>query len=243
MSPRSIFAQSTHAASRYDRGLEAGAAAISNSRARSHGRALCAQGPETPAWRSCARSCGGLDEAATLSLAAGGTLAVRPDLVGAHRRLQVVRLGADVRGNRPGDPETVPSRSEHPARNSDENTRRKFHQLSRQKLPAELVGALRASSLLRSPWGLLEARLSSSSRTWYASLVKPAWTPPDRWLGPLWTILCNHDGDCTPGSFGRERYHRVRNAALFAYATQLGLNAAWAAVFLRGKKALARGCS
>ena len=82
--------------------------------------------------------------------------------------------------------------------------------------------------------GLLEGRVSSSSGTWYASLVKPAWTPPDRWLGPTWTILCIMMG-AAAWLVWRERYHRVRNAALLAYATQLGLNAAWTAVFFGAK--------
>ena len=87
--------------------------------------------------------------------------------------------------------------------------------------------------------GLLEGRLSSSSGTWYASLVKPAWTPPDRWLGPMRTILCIMMGTAA-WLVWRERYHRMRNAALLAYATQLGLNAAWAAVFF-GAKSIGAG--
>ncbi len=89
--------------------------------------------------------------------------------------------------------------------------------------------------------GLLGGRLASSSGPWYASLVKPAWAPasPDRWLGVIWTVLCIMMGTAA-WLIWRERYHRVRNVALLAYATQLSLNAAWAAVFL-GAKSIGAG--
>jgi tryptophan-rich sensory protein len=78
--------------------------------------------------------------------------------------------------------------------------------------------------------GLLGERLSGSTGAWYSSLVKPAWTPPDRWLGLIWTILCIMMG-AAAWLVWRERYHRARNAALLAYAIQLCLNAAWAPIF------------
>ena len=71
---------------------------------------------------------------------------------------------------------------------------------------------------------------SSSNAAWYSSLVKPAWTPPDRWFGPIWTLLYLMMGTAA-WLIWRERYHRTRNKALLAYAIQLGLNASWAPVF------------
>jgi tryptophan-rich sensory protein len=82
--------------------------------------------------------------------------------------------------------------------------------------------------------GLSGERLASSSGTWYASLMKPAWTPPDRWLGSIWTILCIMTG-AAGWLVWRERYHRMRNAAMLAYALQLALNAAWAPVFFSAR--------
>jgi len=87
--------------------------------------------------------------------------------------------------------------------------------------------------------GLLGGLLSSSSAPWYASLVKPAWTPPDRWLGTIWAILCVMMGTAA-WLVWRERYHRARNAAMVAYATQLALNAAWAPV-LFGARSIGAG--
>jgi tryptophan-rich sensory protein len=87
--------------------------------------------------------------------------------------------------------------------------------------------------------GLSGERLSSSAGAWYASLVKPAWTPPDRWLEPIWWILCIMMGTAA-WLVWRERYHRARNGALLAYATQLGLNAAWAPIFF-GARSIGAG--
>jgi len=82
--------------------------------------------------------------------------------------------------------------------------------------------------------GALGGLFSNSTSPWYASLAKPAWTPPDSWFGPVWSILYVMMG-IAAWLVWRERYHRARNAALFAYATQLALNAAWAPVFFGTK--------
>ncbi|MDB5597731.1 MAG: TspO protein [Hyphomicrobiales bacterium] len=67
--------------------------------------------------------------------------------------------------------------------------------------------------------------------TWYASLVKPAFNPPNWIFGPVWTalyvlmayafyrILCQ-----TPG-------HKWRRAAIVAFLVQIALNAAWSFAF------------
>jgi benzodiazapine receptor len=78
--------------------------------------------------------------------------------------------------------------------------------------------------------GAVGALLAGSTGAWYASLVKPPWTPPDRWFGPVWTLLYVLMGTAA-WLIWHERYHRARNAALFAYAVQLALNASWAPVF------------
>jgi translocator protein len=77
---------------------------------------------------------------------------------------------------------------------------------------------------------LFSPAMSPSSAAWYASLAKPAWTPPDRWFGPVWTALYLSMGIAV-WLIWRERYHRARNAALAAYAVQLLLNALWVPVF------------
>lgn len=71
---------------------------------------------------------------------------------------------------------------------------------------------------------------SATGATWYAALAKPSWTPPDRWFGPVWTLLYLSMGVAVWIVWG-ERYHRGRNTALLAFAVQFLLNALWAPLF------------
>ncbi len=71
---------------------------------------------------------------------------------------------------------------------------------------------------------------SAASASWYADLAKPAWTPADQLFGPVWTALYLLIAVAVWIIWG-ERYHRGRNAALFAFAVQLVLNAVWAPLF------------
>jgi translocator protein len=71
---------------------------------------------------------------------------------------------------------------------------------------------------------------SARAAEWYARLLKPAWSPPNRWFGVLWTALYLLMGTAA-WLIWRERYHRERAAALAAYAIQLLLNTLWAPLF------------
>jgi tryptophan-rich sensory protein len=73
-------------------------------------------------------------------------------------------------------------------------------------------------------------RFSAAAARWYATLAKPPWLPPQGWFGPIWTVLYGSMG-IAAWAVWRERYHRGRNAAIAAYATQLLLNALWAPIF------------
>jgi len=77
---------------------------------------------------------------------------------------------------------------------------------------------------------LFSPPLSASGAVWYASLVKPPWTPPDQVFGPVWSALYLLMGVAAWIIWG-ERYHRGRNLALVAFAVQLLLNALWAPLF------------
>jgi tryptophan-rich sensory protein len=67
--------------------------------------------------------------------------------------------------------------------------------------------------------------------TWYASLTKPSWTPPN-WVFPVvWNVLYPLMGlslwllwDCAGGSPGRR-------SAVRLFFLQLALNAAWSPIF------------
>jgi tryptophan-rich sensory protein len=93
-------------------------------------------------------------------------------------------------------------------------------------LAAFVISALGAGVLTY----LLGPATSPEAAHWYGSLIKPAWMPPSRWFAPLWATLY---GLMALGAWliFRERYHRARGIALFAYWLQLLLNAAWAPVF------------
>ncbi len=71
---------------------------------------------------------------------------------------------------------------------------------------------------------------SARAAEWYAMLLKPAWSPPDRWFGVVWSALYLLMGTAA-WLIWPERYHRKRAAALTAYAIQLLLNALWAPLF------------
>lgn len=80
---------------------------------------------------------------------------------------------------------------------------------------------------------------SPASAAWYASLSKPAWIAPDRWFGPVWTVMYVLMGAAV-WLVSRERYHTRLKAALTAYAVQLLLNALWAPLFF-GQKNVGAG--
>ena len=61
-------------------------------------------------------------------------------------------------------------------------------------------------------------------------LVKPAWLPPQHWLGPIWIGLYVLMA-IAAWIIWRERYHRGRAAAIVAFCVQLLLNALWAPLF------------
>ena len=97
-------------------------------------------------------------------------------------------------------------------------------------LAVSIAAALAAGA----PAAVLSPRLSTAAGLWYATLAKPAWTPPGRWFEPVWVVLYVLMGT-SAWLIGRERYHRGRNVALAAYALQLLLNAAWAPLFFGAK--------
>ena len=66
--------------------------------------------------------------------------------------------------------------------------------------------------------------------TWYRSLGKPAWNPPDRVFGPVWTTLYGLMGLALVLVRREPRASRTDQAQA-AFGLQLALNAAWSFVF------------
>lgn len=100
---------------------------------------------------------------------------------------------------------------------------------SRPNLPA--LAAFLALALSAGGVGaVFSPGFSAPAAHWYSSLVKPAWLPPQHWLGPIWIGLYVLMA-IAAWIIWRERYHRGRAAAIAAFCVQLLLNALWAPLF------------
>ncbi len=65
---------------------------------------------------------------------------------------------------------------------------------------------------------------------WYATLNKPAWTPPNGVFGPVWTLLYASMGFAA-WMVWLQRASRNVTPALSIFAIQLILNVAWSGLF------------
>jgi tryptophan-rich sensory protein len=59
---------------------------------------------------------------------------------------------------------------------------------------------------------------------WYASLIKPSWTPPNWVFGPVWTVLY-----AMIGFVGARKF--LTGGAWWLWVGQLALNLTWSPVF------------
>ncbi|WP_103865383.1 TspO/MBR family protein [Aquimarina sp. I32.4] len=71
----------------------------------------------------------------------------------------------------------------------------------------------------------------SSVDTWYASLEKPSFSPPDWIFGPTWIILYIMMGIAAGIVWSKGFYHKWVKTALYHFGFQLLLNAAWSIFF------------
>jgi len=71
---------------------------------------------------------------------------------------------------------------------------------------------------------------ASSVGTWYPSLVKPSWNPPDAVFGPVWTVLYIAMGVAAWLVWRRRGAGRV-GGPLLLFILQLVLNAGWSLLF------------
>ena len=66
--------------------------------------------------------------------------------------------------------------------------------------------------------------------TWYPTLVKPSWTPPDWVFGPVWSCLYIMIAVSGWLIYRAEHSHK-RSVALMLYGGQLALNFIWSFLF------------
>lgn len=69
-----------------------------------------------------------------------------------------------------------------------------------------------------------------SVSTWYPTLVKPSWTPPDWIFGPVWSCLYIMIA-ISGWLIYRAEYSHKRTIALMLYGSQLALNFIWPFLF------------
>ncbi|ANM31609.1 hypothetical protein ABI59_21665 [Acidobacteria bacterium Mor1] len=78
--------------------------------------------------------------------------------------------------------------------------------------------------------GAGSALTNVSVKTWYPTLTKPSWNPPDAAFPIVWTTLFVMMGISAWLVWRRRRLVRV-DRALILFAVQLALNIAWSALF------------
>ncbi len=71
----------------------------------------------------------------------------------------------------------------------------------------------------------------SSVNTWYTTIAKPSFTPPNWLFGPVWTVLYVLMGISAGIVWSRGLHHIWVKTALYHFVFQLLFNALWSIVF------------
>jgi tryptophan-rich sensory protein len=79
--------------------------------------------------------------------------------------------------------------------------------------------------------GIGAVATSSSIPTWYASIAKPSWNPPNWIFGPVWTLLFTLMGIAAGLVWLKRSSSPIARDALIVYGIQLALNVAWSFLF------------
>ncbi len=72
---------------------------------------------------------------------------------------------------------------------------------------------------------------SAKIPTWYATVVKPSWQPPNWLFGPVWTTLFTLMGIAAAIVWIQRGQSPIAQKALVAYGVQLILNVLWSYLF------------
>jgi len=71
----------------------------------------------------------------------------------------------------------------------------------------------------------------SSIDTWYATLIKPSFNPPNWIFAPVWTLLYVLMGIAAGIVWSKGYYHKWVKTAMYHFIFQLLFNALWSIVF------------
>ena len=95
-----------------------------------------------------------------------------------------------------------------------------------------LFGKALVAILLCEAVGLLAAWATQTSvTTWYPTLTKPGFTPPNWLFGPVWTVLYAMMGVAAALVWQRRSESAISRRALVFFGAQLVLNGAWSFSF------------
>ena len=103
--------------------------------------------------------------------------------------------------------------------------------VSRTRSAAALATSLAAVSVAA---GIGGAGTVAGVRTWYPSLDRPSWRPPDEVFAPVWTTL--YAANAVSAWLVWRADPRTSRPALTLYGGQLALNAAWPLLFFGLKR-------
>ncbi len=103
--------------------------------------------------------------------------------------------------------------------------------ISRTRSSAALVTSLAAVSAAAAVGG---AGTAAGIRTWYPSLDRPSWGPPDKVFGPVWTVL--YGANAVSAWLVWRANPTQSRPALSLYGAQLALNAGWPLLFFGLKR-------
>ncbi len=102
----------------------------------------------------------------------------------------------------------------------------------RRTRKATLIGAIIVAVVLCEGVGGIAAWATQTAvTTWYPTLVKPSFTPPNWLFGPVWAVLYAMMGVAAGLVWGRGGPDQERRRALRLFALQLVLNGTWSFAF------------
>ena len=107
--------------------------------------------------------------------------------------------------------------------------------LSLRMSPRDIFGLVGFVVLCLSVSAIGGAVTATSVDTWYQSLSKPPFNPPDWVFGPVWITLYIFMAIAAWRVWRAERF-LMKRQALLAFFVQLGLNLAWSFIFFGAQR-------